>query len=218
MTSAGEGIRGMILNEGGFIKGTEDVTYYLVKASDANKVDWGNPKSAKPTPISNAIIVSMTFEAGGGPAMLQPKVDEVGEPEPAPIPDKLMAEAKKTFAKKMVYFIWSEEKVAKAENFQLKFAVNPDMNEEPAATVAQLVYTTPPEFGTKKTRNVPYTSTGEGINGMIPNTGTDKFKGTGTATYFLIKASDTGMPDRPNPHAEKSAPISNTISVKVSFK
>jgi hypothetical protein len=174
------------------------------------------PSPEGPT-VRTALAGSLLLAVGllGGAAAQEKndaKVAAGGKAEPSPIPENLAAEAKKAFARKMTYFIWSEEKAAKAKDFNLRSAVNPDGQAEPAYTVAKFTYTA-------QGQKVPFTSTGDGIVGEIRLGGAGAFKGTAEVTYYLIKASDAVTKDgRPQPNAEKAPPISNTIKVKLTFE
>ena len=132
----------------------------------------------------------------------EPKVELDGELKPSPIPEKLEAEAKKVFAKKSAYFIWTEEKAVTPKDLTLRYAVNPDQKAEPASTVVRLTRVV-------KGQKVPFTSTSQGI--VSYTNGPGDFKGTVDVTIHLIKETDQLK-------EEKAAPISNTLKVKVKFE
>jgi hypothetical protein len=129
-------------------------------------------------------------------------VEEAGELKPSPIPKKLEAEAKKVFAKKSMYFIWTEEKAVTRKDLKLRYAVNPGQKEEPASTVVRFTRTV-------RGMNVPFTSTGQGIVSYTGGPG--DFKGTVDVTIHLIKETDQVKEDT-------AVPISNTVKVKVKFE
>ncbi len=132
----------------------------------------------------------------------EPKVEVVGELQPSPIPEKLEAEAKKVFAKKSAYFIWTEEKAVVPKDLKLRYAVNPDQKAEPASTVVRF---TRPVMGL----NVPYAFVCQGI--VSYTNGPGDFKGTVEVTIHLINETDQLKED-------KAAPISNMVKVKVKFE
>jgi hypothetical protein len=143
----------------------------------------------------------------GNPAAAQNKINEskdevVGELKPSPIPEKMDAEAKKVFAKKSPYFIWTEGKPVSNKDLKLRYAVNPDQKAEPASTVARLTRAV-------KGRLVPYTFTSQGI--VSYTNGPRDFKGTTDVTVYLIKETDQLKED-------KAAPISNMLKVRVKFE
>src|SRR5688572_22366015 len=59
---------------------------------------------------------------------------------PSAIPKKLDALAKKTFAAKNFYFIWTDAPTMKAKDLKIHYALNPDLESTPAHTVIQLSY------------------------------------------------------------------------------
>ena len=140
----------------------------------------------------------------------EPKVVEVGKPEPSPIPEKLMADAKKAFDKKMIYFIWTDAKAGKAKDCAVRFAVNPDFKEEPVFTVAKFTYTA------KNGMKVPYSQTGDGIAKGLNGPG--GYKGATDVNIFLVKGSDVITPKGVAKEPEKLPPVSNTITVKLTFE
>lgn len=131
--------------------------------------------------------------------------------EPAAIPDKLQAQAKKAFAQKNPYFIWTDAAVKKAKDVKLFYAVNPDLPAPDAHTIVKLSY-----IGNQG-RPVPWHGINEGIDeshlvGL-------KFRPTGQVSVYLIKATDViDEKGNVNPTPEKSKPISNVWTVKVSVE
>ena len=130
---------------------------------------------------------------------------------PSPIPKKLEALAKKTFAAKNLYFIWTDAPVMKAKDLKINYAVNPDLETTPAHTVIQLSYRG------NQGRPVTWSGISDGIDAN--QLSVEKFKGIGAVSIRLIRSSDViddvkGV----NPTPERSPPISNVVNLKVTFE
>jgi len=123
-------------------------------------------------------------------------------PEPSTIPEKLQAEAKKAFDKKLPYFLWTEEKLVTPKDLKLRFATNPDQKVGPASTVVKLIRTV-------QGMKVPWTGYSRGID--TTTNGPGDFKGTVEVTIYLINQADQLK-------EEKAPAISNAAKVKVKFE
>jgi hypothetical protein len=164
-----------------------------------------------PTPKQSSIKLVLQFDGLEFPLPdLQLSAKDIGWE----IPKEQQAAAKKAFGAKLAFFLWAEKGAAKAKDFQLRFAVNPAiamedlLSEDNIATRCQLVYT-------GNGQRVPLTSTYNGHFGISASDiggSATKFKGRGSATLCLLRASNDPKKD---PALVK--PISNEITVPIVF-
>lgn len=133
-----------------------------------------------------------------------------GDPKPSEIPAKLAAQAKKAFAQKLPYFIWTEKTAYKPPQVKLLYAANPDVATPEAHTQIKFFRRVPSGM------MVPYTGTRPGIVADIPRG--REFLGKTTATVYLINALDVvdAMGNVKDP--EKAKPISNEVKVQITFE
>lgn len=128
--------------------------------------------------------------------------------EPAKVPGKLQAQAKKAFAQKKAYFVWTDAAVKKAKDVKLFYAVNPDLEAVEAHTVVKLAYVG------NQGRAVPWHGFNEGIDesqliGL-------RFRPVGQVSVYLIKATDViDEKGNVNPAPEKAEPISNVWNARL---
>lgn len=133
------------------------------------------------------------------------------EPGPSEIPAKLAAQAKKTFAQKLPYFIWAEKPASKPREVKLFYAVNPDVKAPEAHTVMKLVRRVPSGM------MVPWTGTTQGISPPVP--GGRDFLGKAAASINLIDALDViDAKGNVQPMPENAKPISNKVTVQLTFQ
>jgi hypothetical protein len=128
--------------------------------------------------------------------------------EPAEIPAKLQMQAKKAFAQKKPYFIWTDAALKKAKEVKLYYAANPDLKATDAHTVVKLAYVG------NQGRAVPWHGITEGIDeSHVVGLG---FRPIGQVSVYLIKATDV-IDDKGNvnPAPERATPISNVWTLKV---
>ena len=155
--------------------------------------------------IAGGVMAMATLLLWAAPAVAD------DDAKPSPIPEKLAAQAKKTFAQKKMYFIWTDDGTLKAKDAKLHYAVNPDLTATPARTVIKLTYR---GMGGKA---VPWWGISPDIE--LSQLAADQFKGAGSATVHLIKETDViDEKGRVNPAPEKAAPISNVWTFKVQFQ
>jgi len=134
-----------------------------------------------------------------------------GGAEPTKIPDKLQAQAKKAFAQKKAYFVWTDPAAKKAKDVKLFYAANPDLPATEAHTVVKLSY-----IGNQG-RPVPWSGITQGIDeshlvGL-------QFSPIGQVSIYLIKATDViDEKGNVNPAPEKAVPISNVWMLKVAVE
>lgn len=131
--------------------------------------------------------------------------------EPAEIPAKLQAQAKKVFAQKKTYFVWTDTAVKKAKDVKLFYAVNPDLAAVEAHTVVKLSYVG------NQGRPVPWHGLNEGIDEshLVGLT----LKPVGQVAVYLIKATDViDEKGNVNPMPENAVPISNVWTLRAAVE
>lgn len=143
--------------------------------------------------------------------LLSPYALSQEEPGPSEIPTKLATQAKKTFAQKLPYFIWTEKPASKPRDVKLFYAVNPDVKAPEVHTVMKLVRRVPSGM------MVPWTGTTPGISPPVP--GGRDFLGKAAATINLIDALDViDAKGNLQPMPENAKPISNKVTVQLTFE
>jgi len=162
------------------------------------------------TPLPREKKCKFDLHVGGAPPVALPEFDASIAQAAPPLPKALAAQAKKAFAAKRMFFIWSDKTVAKPSEIVLHILPNPGMKREDllmgddeTAVVTRLVRT-------EQGQRVPFVSSSQGPHFSMNDS---QFSGREKASIVLIRAKDALPPG----NFENAVPLSNVLEVTLVF-